>query len=304
VLIESIAAKTGLDITYLKRISKTSNHRYRIFRIKKRRPKNENDFRWISQPSKHVKYLQKILINFIFKKLPIHDSVYSYRVGVNITDHAKIHLNNRYLLRVDFENFFPSIKRSDIEELLRKNLLQLSAEDRAFVCDAVCFNGCLTIGAPSSPIISNSVLYSLDDYWFNFSKKKGITYSRYADDIYFSTNIPNVLSEHYEEFQKYIQNSVSPRLKINMNKSVFTSKKRKRVVTGIVLTSNGSVSIGREKKRGIKSSIYKYINNKLSKEEVASLIGHLNFANSVEPAFISSLRGKYGDKVISELGNF
>jgi RNA-directed DNA polymerase len=302
-LIESIASKTGLSIYYLKRVSTTAGFRYKQFEIKKRNPKDCNDFRVISQPSKQVKYLQRVLIKNIFKHLPIHESVYSYKEGVNILDHAKLHLHNRYLLRIDFENFFPSIKRTDIELLLQKTELRLSVDDIKFICDLVCLNDGLTIGAPSSPILSNAVLYSLDKNWFENSKGKKITYSRYADDIYFSTNIPNILSDHLQEFQAFINTFNSPKLKINNHKSVFTSKKRKRVVTGLVLNSKDEISLGRNRKRELKALVHRYVLKALNEEEFKYLKGYLSFALQTEPQFVSALKNKYGSEVMGRIVN-
>lgn len=303
-LIDLIAQKTGLDVSYLSRISKTSKFRYRTYGIKKKKPKNESDVRLISQPSQKIKYLQKIISQVILCKLKVHKSIYSYSKGKNIVQHANLHKKNKYLMRIDFEDFFPSILREDIERLLQHSQLDLLKEDIDFICDSVCFNGALTIGAPSSPIISNAILYDFDNYWYEYSLKKKIQYSRYADDIYFSTNLPNILDQHYNEFCLHIKNMESPRLRVNTKKTIFTSKKRRRVVTGIILTSENKISIGREHKRTIKALVHQYLKGSLNDtNEIRSLSGYLNFAQMVEPDFILSLRTKYGEECIARLIN-
>jgi hypothetical protein len=75
------------------------------------------------------------------------------------------------------------------------------------------------------------------------------------------------------------------------------------MVTGLILTSNGRISIGRNKKRTIKSMVYKHINNQLEPNEESYLQGYLSYINSVEPSFIQSLKKKYTAEIILKLMN-
>lgn len=292
-----IAEKLGLNEDFILNIARSANRRYKIYSI----PKRSGESRTISHPSKKLKLIQNALLQNVLNKLLVHDSVYSYKRGININDLAKLHVQNRFLLRTDFQDFFPSLTKKDIQALLEKNIKELTTEDIEFITNIVCKSGALTIGAPSSPFLSNALLYELDAHWYEFSKEKSIVYSRYADDIYFSTNIPNLLDQHYEDFRIYIKKLKNPRLKINAAKTIYTSKKRRRIVTGLILTSENTVSIGRKRKREIKSLIYQYTNNALDDKQILSLNGYLNFANMIEPSFILSLKQKYGNTVICEL---
>ena len=98
-----------------------------------------------------------------------------------------------------------------------------------------------------------------------------------------------------------LQERSSPKLIINEKKTVFTSRKRRRVATGIVLTSDGHLSIGRDKKREIRTLIYLYSTNKLSPDKVSYLRGYLAFASSVEPEFIARVRQKFGENTIRQV---
>ncbi len=297
-IITRIARSAGLDENFLARIAKTASHRYKTYSI----PKKTGGTRVISHPSKELKFLQRWLVDNLFTHLPVHDSVYSYRDGVGIRDHALVHARKNYLLRVDFSNFFPSIKASDIARLLNENRgrfpFRLNNQDIEIVCAIVCKNGQLTIGAPSSPILSNAVLYAVDKYWTTRCKRNDIVYSRYADDMYFSTREPNVLKSMFAEFQKYFRNLESPKLQINRDKTVFTSRKRKRHVTGLVLSSNNKVSIGRNKKRWVRGLVYKFKNGQLSDEQMSYLRGYLAFVKQVEPSFYRALETKYGKNLL------
>lgn len=300
-IIARIARSAGLDADFLARVVRTASHRYKTYSI----PKKTGGLRVIAHPSKELKFLQRWLIDNLFAHLPVHDSVYSYREGVGIRDHALVHARQNYLLRVDFSDFFPSIKALDIARLLNDNRerfpFRLNNQDIEIVCTIVCRNRQLTIGAPSSPILSNAVLYSVDKYWTTRCKRNNVVYSRYADDLYFSTSEPNVLVGMFAQFEQYLQELESPKLQINRNKTVFTSRKRKRHVTGLVLSSDNKVSLGRNKKRWVRGLVYKFKNGQLSNEQTSYLRGYLAFAKEVEPSFYRSLETKYGKALLNAI---
>jgi RNA-directed DNA polymerase len=294
VIIARIARSAGLDATFLARVVRTANHRYKMYAI----PKKTGGLRTISHPAKELKFIQRWLVDNLFVHLPVHKSVYSYKERVGIRDHALIHAKQNYLLRVDFENFFPSIVASDISDLLQRNRdrlpFKLYKQDIDIICAVVCKDGGLTIGAPSSPILSNAVMFPVDKYWSGYCKRRGVFYTRYADDLYFSTRDPDVLARIYRELDTYIRKIEHPRLHINRQKTVFTSKKRKRHVTGLVLTSTNKVSIGRKKKRWIRSLVHQFVENQLTGEQVSYLRGYLSFVKAVEPSFYKNTEAKYG----------
>jgi hypothetical protein len=90
-------------------------------------------------------------------------------------------------------------------------------------------------------------------------------------------------------------------IKINPDKTVFLSRKGNMHITGLVLSNNREISIGRNKKRHIKSLIYKTIKGDVSKDEIIYLSGYLSFCVSVEPEFIERLKVKYGELIINQL---
>jgi len=170
-IIKRIAINTGLNREYLHKVVRSATHRYRRYRIKKR----SGGWRTIDHPAAELKLLQSWLVEHSLRYLPVHESVYSYRIGIGISDHAKIHQKQSYLLRVDFQDFFPSITGADVDILLKlwgdSLPFPLSQEDRTIIRSIVCRKDRLTIGAPSSPVLSNAVLYEFDEHWFNKSKK-------------------------------------------------------------------------------------------------------------------------------------
>lgn len=300
-LIKKIANDTGLDAVYIRRVINSASHRYKRYEI----DKNNGGKRIIQHPSKELKIIQKWVAREIISHFPVHESVYSYRANRGVSNLCDRHLSDNYLLRVDFRDFFPSIKGKNVVHLVEKNLdsleSNLSKKDIKDIRLIVCRNDELTIGAPSSPAISNAILYDLDRYINEESIKLGIKYSRYADDLYFTTKTQDKLSTVLEVLIKYIKDSKHPKLIINNEKTIYTSKKRKRIITGIVITSDGKKSVGRSKKRYIRSLVYKFVKNELSEEKISYLRGYLSYITSIEPEFIFRLNNKFGEDVIEKI---
>lgn len=280
------------------RYSFTASHKYKTYEINKR----NGGKRRIFHPSKELKDYQKFLSKHLFEKLPIHESVFSYRKNISIHDMASKHKFDNYILRIDFIDFFPSLTSRNIRNHIKKYSESLEYEidenDITLINSIVCRFNKLTIGAPSSPSISNTLLYDFDCTMSNISND--IKYSRYADDLYFSSNKQNLLSEVFAKIYKFkIENELS--LNINPEKIIKSSKKFNRSITGLVITSDNKVSIGREKKRYIKGLVHKYIYDSLSLKDLNYLKGYLSFIKSVEKSFLISLEKKYSKDVIDKL---
>jgi RNA-directed DNA polymerase len=299
-----LSRATGLEPSYVLKVARTANYRYKKYTI----PKKDGTPREIHHPARELKLFQGWLATHIFEALPIHPAAMAYRKSKSILSNAVLHASHNYLLRIDFEGFFPSIRGQDVVSLLRKNGAALRAlvstdEDIEIIRLLSCRHDRLTIGAPSSPAISNAVMFDLDTSWFDFSRKIEVTYSRYADDLYFSTNTRGLLSDLMTAVRKSLVECQSPKLFINEKKSVFTSRKRRRLATGLVLTSDRRVSVGRATKRKVKALTFRYLNGLLDGEGLKYLRGFLAYVRSVEPRFLESLRAKYGEEALSKLLN-
>jgi RNA-directed DNA polymerase len=300
-LVAKIAAGLSLTTKYVALVARTASYRYKTYQI----PKKAGGFRTINHPARELKLIQRWLIKNLFERLPTHKSATAYKKGASVYRNAAMHRTRSYLLKVDFKDFFPSIKGIDISSLLRTNASFLRGlisgpADLELVRRLVCRGDELTIGAPSSPIISNLVMFQFDDEWSRYCRERSIIYSRYADDLFFSTSQPNILQDVLTELRRNLARRRSPSLRINEDKTAFSSRKRKRLVTGLVLTPTGEVSLGRHRKRFIKSLVFRSTQHQLRPEELASLRGMLSYVKSVEPSFIERLRNKYGPGAIGE----
>ncbi|MCS0024570.1 retron St85 family RNA-directed DNA polymerase [Vibrio antiquarius] len=302
-LLELISNLTILEDEYILNVAHTSSQRYKKFYI----PKKNGSLRAIFHPSKELKGIQRVIHDEVLKKLPSHLASSAYKKGSNIKKHAEQHKNANYLLRLDFKDFFESISDTDIINFANQNLVGVidgwTEEDTNLLVDLATFKGGLTIGSITSPLLSDAICYNLDVILFSLSHELGITYTRYADDLYFSTNNRGVLKNIPPEVERVISSLEYPRkLKINPSKTHHSSKKNRMMVTGLTLTNDYKVSIGRAKKREIRSKIYNW--KKLGVDEKNQLSGYLSYIKSVEPTFINTLCNKYGATVIREITIF
>jgi RNA-directed DNA polymerase len=293
-IIDQMAASLALPAAFLAKIANTASHRYKEYQI----PKRTGGTRTIHHPARELKLLQSWLLQNVLVYLPIHTSATAYRSGSSILENAEQHVTNNYLLRVDFRDFFPSLKGVDVAAVIRNKWprqanIDLPEVDIKFIRQIACRNDSLTIGAPTSPCLSNAIMFDFDEVWAKMSASRDVKYTRYADDLYFSTNRPDVLRGILESLRGSLASNHRPRLQINDAKTAFSSRKRRRLAAGLVLTSDRKVSIGRHKKRILKSMVMKLTHNQLESQQISSLRGWISYVRSVEPVFIAALQRKY-----------
>jgi RNA-directed DNA polymerase len=207
-IIERMANELGVSTLYIENLARGASHAYVEYSIKKR----TGGVRTIHHPSKPLKALQRWLLFNVIQELPVHSQAVAYRKGRSILDNARAHQSSKYLLRMDLSNFFPSITQADLAKYIAERpalFAGWSAADIDTFCRIVCRKSLLTIGAPTSPALSNAICYDMDTLLQALAAKHGATYTRYADDLFFSTKQPNTLRQIETEAQEII-----PRLKV------------------------------------------------------------------------------------------
>jgi retron-type reverse transcriptase len=282
------------------RIIQTAPNRYKVFEI----PKRSGGTREIAQPAREVKVLQRIVVDRVLATLPIHPAATAYKKGSSIAKNAALHAGRGPILKMDFEDFFPSIRAEDFVKYAARKGLTLDPDELGIVTQ-ICFRRArsqrvlrLSIGAPSSPMISNVLLYDFDVAIAEEASKRKIAYSRYADDITFSGQRIGILKDMIEVVQRVIRQIKSPKLRINASKTTFVTAAYRRTVTGVVLSNDAKLSLGHNKKRLLSSMVHRASLGKLNPVEMAVLAGHLGFAKIVEPEFLARLAKKYGHAII------
>lgn len=302
-LISTLAEKLLMPEEELFRFALTMPLRYKKYYIQKR----SGGLRLIAQPSKESKFIQRMLIEELRPLLPIHKAATAYEKGAGILLNARRHLNSRYLLKMDFKNFFPSITPELFFEIALNHDINFEVIDRAFLEYALFFRATrrsrlrMSIGAPSSPFISNFVMSLFDKNMARHCAERNITYTRYADDLTFTTNEKGALFEIPDVVEAMLKSNCARKIRINSEKTVFSSKKFNRHVTGVVLSNENKLSIGRKRKREIASLINSFKYGALSDDCRMRLKGLIAHAHHIEPDFLARMKEKYTTEIIDEI---
>lgn len=167
--------------------------KYTAFHI----PKRNGTPRAILAPTPKLKLLQRRLANVLYLVFADIDKAGSPRRQVShgfarhlsIVTNAAVHKRRRHVLNLDLNDFFPSINFGRVRGMFIKDKrFALDPKIATLIAQIACHNNVLPQGSPCSPVISNIVGHLLDIRLVRFAKAQKCTYSRYADDLTFSTN--------------------------------------------------------------------------------------------------------------------
>ncbi|PEN45077.1 RNA-dependent DNA polymerase [Bacillus wiedmannii] len=247
-------------------------YNYTTFKIKK---KNGND-RTIYAPQKNLSIIQKKFSYILSLVYNNHLNSHGFIKERSIVTNAEQHIKQKFILNIDLENFFESINFGRVRAMFIHyfKFNELVATTLANICCH--YDGFLPQGAATSPIISNILSFKMDKELTKLAKKNHCIYSRYADDITFSTK-----KNQFPKDIAYIENSFikinSELLKvimgngffINKNKTRLNSHREKLSVTGI--TVNEKLNVERKYIRKIRSILH-CIEKNINDIEVAKSI--------------------------------
>lgn len=300
-IVSFCASEMGVAPQVVRRIALQAPHKYKKFQIKKRRGGGMRD---VAQPAREVKSLQRAIVSFFKNEVNIHSCATAYEEGSSIAKNAKRHAGAKYILKLDFSKFFESIGGVDIEFFLKRfKGEKINDSDINFILRALCWDGgaglplCLCIGAPSSPFFSNAIMYAFDDVVNAECSARGIVYTRYSDDMSFSGNYREELLQTEAFIENLCRSSVSPKLILNSKKRVLVGRSKRIFITGICLSTQGGVTIGRDRKRGIRAGVKRFMEGQMSAKDIRRLKGEIAFSCDVEDGFIDQLYAWYGVEV-------
>ncbi|MDO6804000.1 reverse transcriptase family protein [Wenyingzhuangia sp. 1_MG-2023] len=233
---------TPINSKYLYHLSITKDKRYKEFNISKKSGKK----RKIESPDELLKRVQK-LINFLLQVIFEPYSHYSsngFLFGKGIIRNAKPHINKNYVLNLDIKDFFPSINFRRVKVVLELNPFNLK-DDReriSFLIANICtYKNHLPQGVPTSPILSNIVTQRLDRNLTKECVNLNIKYTRYADDLTFSSN-QNILDPSFIKKVKQIVKYEN--FELNNDKTRLQTSMQRQQVTGLIV--NEKLNVKRE----------------------------------------------------------
>lgn len=287
------------DQAILDYIYQNSIHDYDYFEI----PKKNGGMRKITAPKKGsiIRALQvnlntELQKHIILKKMHLLD--HAFIQGKSIVSNAELHIKKRYVFNIDLKDFFDHINLGRIRGFFIKNKhFNLSENVATVIAKIATYENKLPQGAPSSPIISNLVGSILDFYLLNLAKKNKCHYSRYADDITFSTNtkeFPRSIAnqDHKNEHiwhpgNKLVELVKKAGFEINSSKVSMQYARSSQRVTGLIVNKKINIPVNYYKKTRAmvdhleKWNFYKLDDSKKDKEygwdKLNPLNGRLNY---------------------------
>lgn len=243
--------KTNVSIEekHLNYYAFVKENRYKQFSLKKK----SGGIRSISSPRYKLKTIQKC-INEILNSLYIpNKSATGFVPKKSIVDNAKLHVGKQYVFNTDLKDFFPSTDFRRVKtvlgfrpfNLIDENEKQKTKEEKGrgflgfLIANLCCENGCLPQGAPTSPTLTNIVCQRLDKKLYKYAKSIKANYSRYADDITFSSNKPIFDEKFNAKLIEIIE--VEENFKINFDKERLQHISQRQSVTGLIVNKKCNV---------------------------------------------------------------
>lgn len=248
-------------------------NRYHSFSIGKKQAGR----RYIYAPNEQLKIVQQQLLNLL-EQYPIHRQAYGFTKGKDFVSNATLHVGKKFIFTFDLQNFFPSINRNLVKTFFQmQGIVNYTAE---ILTELICHpDGFLPQGAPTSPVMTNLILYRFDQNMEALAKKYNCLYSRYADDLTFSTNedqfpaaIAKQISDTYWEVNPSIVDILGIYgLKVNPKKVHMQQPNMKKVVTGVVV--NEKLNVNRSYIKQVRAALYNLKMKKAYKQEVCKVLG-------------------------------
>lgn len=254
-----IGVKRGVLAYYAYYIDSTKA--YTSFSIKKR----SGGERTIDAPVRGLKELQRTILNKLSPEATFRHCVYGYIPGRGILQNSVVHVRQRWVLRVDIKDFFPSITTARVSGMFKNPPFDMAPKAARALALISTKDGVLPQGSPLSPWITNVICKGLDYNLKRLASKHKCYYSRYADDLFFSTSnslFPTALARKSDTESNVI---IGEELKLEILRAGFLPNEEKtslkpisqrQVVTGIVV--NSRTNVPREYIKNIRAALYSW----------------------------------------------
>lgn len=274
-------------------------------------PKKSGGRRLISAPMPQLKAAQYWVLENILYKVPNSNAAHGFVPGKSIVTNATHHVGQDVVINIDLKDFFPTIEYKRVKGLFIKlGYSEQLATVLGLLCtepeaDQVALDGKeyfvastprhLPQGAPSSPAITNLICYRLDKRFTGLAARFGYTYTRYADDMTFSTKgePADKIGQLLWAVKKVVKEEG---FHLHPDKLKVMRKGDKREVTGIVV--NEKLSLDRETLRKFRALLHQIEKTGLQNKKwgngniISSMEGFANYVAMVKPATGQQLKDK------------
>ncbi|WP_144980081.1 retron St85 family RNA-directed DNA polymerase [Halomonas sp. C22] len=286
--ISDLANEIRLSDNKIRYLAYRAQHLYKVYSI----PKKSGGSRLIAQPSRELKAVQGWILRNILDKLSASEHSKGFEKESSILDNAMPHVGANYVLTVDLQDFFPSIKANKVYSIFYSvGYNKLISSVLTSICT---YDGRLLQGAPTSPKLANLICAKLDSRLSGYSGPLGIVYTRYADDITLSGQAARKIYKARDFINVIIS---SEGFKVNEKKTKICGTQRQKRITGLVVNENHA-GIGRKRYREIRVKLHRLFVGK--SDDYNHVNGFLSFVYDVDYKsykklflYINNLKEKY-----------
>ena len=242
--LSSLEQDLGISAKTLYAVSNNLSKHYRKAKL----PKKNGGFRNLSVPDEVLKSIQKRIAEVLLIHMPVSRYAKAYRFGSSTLRNAKHHVGKQVVLKLDILHFFDSIRYSTVKDKLFPE--EIYAEPLRILLTMLCYHkDALPQGAPSSPAITNIILYEFDEQLGQWCREHGIAYTRYCDDMTFSGDFEPSEAIRYVRLELKKMGFL-----LNEQKTRIQRPGQQQTVTGIVV--NEKLSIPADYRRKLRQELY------------------------------------------------
>ena len=250
-------------------------------------PKRSDGLRELSVPDEIRKKIQRKIADVLLTPMEISRYATAYHFGASVKRNALPHVGSAKILRLDIKHFFDSITYSSVKEKCFP--AERFSEPCRILLTMLCYHGdALPQGAPTSPVVTNIIMKDFDETVGAFCEERGISYTRYSDDMTFSGefNASEVIAFVKGELFK-------TGFVLNSEKTKLLTKANRQTVTGVVVNAKPAAprAYRREIRRemhyielyGIDSHLDRIASRVDKAKYLRKLLGRINFVLSISP---------------------
>ncbi|WP_228768236.1 retron Ec67 family RNA-directed DNA polymerase/endonuclease [Limnohabitans sp. DM1] len=302
--LHSVANLLGLKPAHLayNLYKKPDAEKYTKFEI----PKRYGGKRIISAPNADLKHIQRLLAAVLMDCLNELNAKYNRQAAHgfitqrSILTNAHQHRGRGHVLNLDLQDFFGSINFGRVRGFfIADKDFSLHPAVATVLAQIACFENTLPQGSPASPVISNLIGNVLDTHLIKLARKHGCVYTRYADDLTFSTNLPNFPEElAYSKFGVWTTGTSLLKVIKQSGFDVNTSKVRMQLedsqqnVTGLVVNQKANTAASyRSSIRAMAKNLFKtgnFTHDSFIKDSAG------NVSKNSELGTVAQLQGMFG----------
>ena len=272
-VLDSLEQDLGFSAKTLYGLSNNLDKHYRNIFI----PKHDGSKRKLSIPDLILKRVQRSIADNILANYPISRYAMAYTKGSSVQKNASLHVGKQKILKLDIDGFFDHISYSSVKDCVfyKENY----SEPIRILLTMLCYyKESLPQGAPTSPAITNIIMYDFDEKIGKYCEENNISYTRYCDDMTFSGDFDEkavifVVKDELRKLGLFLKNK----------KTAVIPNTKRQTVTGIVV--NEKIGLTKEYKNKIRQEIY-YIKK-------YGIDGHLNKIGCQDKQqYLNSLKGR------------